>query len=987
MKKKVCFILVLLLVLTSVLGLSYASWLFNGKQRNFNTLGSKCFELTMINESAGITLTKAYPISDEEGMKSDGYTFTIKNTCNTYATYEVNLEDMLLEEKRLSGEYIKVSINDGSPINLKELEKKIGHIEGSDKSYELTSGSLAPEEEMTYTIKLWMDEETPAIEEVMNATFLSKVSIEAGYIEEDKLVNGIELEVKSITESLNNIREVFEIKGTSSQYNLIEYSFDNNHWTRIENPAKEVTIIKEIQEAGKQNFYIRDEVGNVKEIEIQTTKLDQTIPEIKIAETDNQENIELNITFKDNLGLGGYAITGSEEEPEEWIVLEGKESVVQYKLTENKTYYIWIKDSVGNTNYQKYSTDTIDTKAPELSIRNTLTEWGVKDILQIEATDDVIGLSGISISKEEGIYNWEVIENTLNYETEKEIIENGIYYITVKDAYGHITTKSIVIDKIDNELPSIESLSAQAEWGTTNEITGTFVDNESGLVGYQITREKEEPTEYIEIDGANFSFTYTATENGVYYIWVKDKVGNLTQTEIEVNKIDNTAPVLSSITNSSNGEWAQSVTLSWDIEETESGIKSVQYGTDNISWIEFLNEEWYGFTSIEEQDTILYIRVVDHAGNISNVESTTIKIDRTAPTAPVITNSQNNVWSKDSVIVSMNSTDSQSGINRYEWYENGGWTTRAITIKDGVGTIKYTAERNETIRIRAVDNAGNVSSESTTIVKIDTTNPTAKISASVKQNSITVSASGSSDTNSGIASYQYSKDNKTWYTSTSSSYTFTGLSDGTYTLYVKVTDNAGRTSSVVSTKAIVKNYTYLYDYGTTNTSLIGNWVIGSGATILGSGWTGSGTVTYNLDNILLEITGYSSYSSSSDRNRVIGIRTNSKVNLTNYSQLCIVHSLNIPTYIYDASGSNTSVGGRLGTTTSTTQWYSSENSGAGNTGYWTRVGQEYNVTKETMCSNVSTLSESRYIYMQYDASLSAYGASLTANIYQIYLIP
>ena len=103
MRKKTLIILVILIVLVSILGISYASWFVNEKQNDFNTLGSKCFELTMMNESEGITLDKTYPISDEEGLSTTGYTFTIKNTCNTYATYEVNLEDMLVEEKRLSG--------------------------------------------------------------------------------------------------------------------------------------------------------------------------------------------------------------------------------------------------------------------------------------------------------------------------------------------------------------------------------------------------------------------------------------------------------------------------------------------------------------------------------------------------------------------------------------------------------------------------------------------------------------------------------------------------------------------------------------------------------------------------------------------------------------------------------------------------------------------------------------------------------------------
>ena len=55
-----------MIALVSILGVSYANWLFTSRQKDFNTLGSKCFELTMMNESEGITLDKTYPISDEE---------------------------------------------------------------------------------------------------------------------------------------------------------------------------------------------------------------------------------------------------------------------------------------------------------------------------------------------------------------------------------------------------------------------------------------------------------------------------------------------------------------------------------------------------------------------------------------------------------------------------------------------------------------------------------------------------------------------------------------------------------------------------------------------------------------------------------------------------------------------------------------------------------------------------------------------------------
>src|SRR5699024_4688464 len=161
---------------------------------------------------------------------------------------------------------------------------------------------------------------------------------------------------------------------------------------------------------------------------------------------------------------------------------------------------------------------TIDTTPPELTITNSLTTWGAKDTITIQATDDVIGISGISISTSEDTYNWEVVENTLSYETTKEVTTNGTYYISVKDAYEHITTKSIDINNVDDIEPSIESLISSSEWSTTsNQVTATIKDNETGLSGYQITKENTEPTEWISITGNSYSLSYEATENGTYY--------------------------------------------------------------------------------------------------------------------------------------------------------------------------------------------------------------------------------------------------------------------------------------------------------------------------------------------------------------------------------------------------------------------------------------------------------------------------------------
>ena len=180
-------------------------------------------------------------------------------------------------------------------------------------------------------------------------------------------------------------------------------------------------------------------------------------------------------------------------------------------------------------------------------------------------------------------------------------------------------------------------------------------------------------------------------------------------------------------------------------------------------------------------------------------------LDEKAPTNLVITNTSNGAWTNQDVTVTLSAQDDGSGIDHYEWYENGAWTTRAISLANNKGTILFTGNRNETLRFRAVDKAGNISSEGTTAVKIDKTNPTVTFGTNggswAKSRSTTVSAS---DTLSGVSSIKYQ-----WSTSTTAPTSFsTTISSGatvngsgvtgTYYLWVQVTDKAG---NVLTTKS------------------------------------------------------------------------------------------------------------------------------------------------------------------------------------------
>ena len=93
--KKISWLFLLIFLIGCVfLGISYAYWQLTIKQKDFETLGVSCFEITLNDEQNDIKLESAYPISDEEGNNLVPYTFTITNTCDTYAYYQINLENL-----------------------------------------------------------------------------------------------------------------------------------------------------------------------------------------------------------------------------------------------------------------------------------------------------------------------------------------------------------------------------------------------------------------------------------------------------------------------------------------------------------------------------------------------------------------------------------------------------------------------------------------------------------------------------------------------------------------------------------------------------------------------------------------------------------------------------------------------------------------------------------------------------------------------------
>ncbi len=170
------------------IGISYAYWYLTKSQSGSNQVVTDCFNI-VFTEKNDIKLEKAYPIDDDEAHSLTPYTFTIENTCNSPASYQINLETMSQSSgtKTLPDEYLRAALIevDSTNTRLNNLTSKYEvkpTLENALKAYKLDTGIIQGKEKKAFELRLWLDYDTPAIDEVMNATYNGKISIISSYL-------------------------------------------------------------------------------------------------------------------------------------------------------------------------------------------------------------------------------------------------------------------------------------------------------------------------------------------------------------------------------------------------------------------------------------------------------------------------------------------------------------------------------------------------------------------------------------------------------------------------------------------------------------------------------------------------------------------------------------------------------------------------------------------------------------------------------------
>lgn len=151
--KKAMLIISVIIMLVLIIGITYAAFHFigTGSKNNVITLGK--LQLTL-EEGNEITVMDAMPVSDEDGLKSEGFSFTLRNTGNVPIAYSIYLDDIALEETelKLDTKFLKYNLEfNGVSDATQYLDDRL-----VDGDRELTSGTLEGGSSNQYLLRVWI---------------------------------------------------------------------------------------------------------------------------------------------------------------------------------------------------------------------------------------------------------------------------------------------------------------------------------------------------------------------------------------------------------------------------------------------------------------------------------------------------------------------------------------------------------------------------------------------------------------------------------------------------------------------------------------------------------------------------------------------------------------------------------------------------------------------------------------------------------------
>ncbi|MFP5353098.1 MAG: OmpL47-type beta-barrel domain-containing protein [Actinomycetota bacterium] len=263
---------------------------------------------------------------------------------------------------------------------------------------------------------------------------------------------------------------------------------------------------------------------------------------------------------------------------------------------------------------------------------------------------------------------------------------------TATDRLGNAGPAGSVTVKLDKTPPTINAsanVGPNANGWNNTDVTVSFLCSDGGS-GIKTCSSAHT----LSTNAEGQSSTRTAIDNA----------GNQSSATFSNINIDKVAPTLSgSPTTSPNhaGWYNSNVSIAWTCSDALSGIPSGTCPSNST-------------ISGEGEGVYAVANVTDRAGNQTVSNSSTVKIDKTAPNTTAFGMT---AWTKDDVTVSLTPTDNLSGVAATSYSVNGGPAQSGTSVSlttEGVHSIDYWSQ----------DAADNSETPKTIEIKIDRTAPT-----------------------------------------------------------------------------------------------------------------------------------------------------------------------------------------------------------------------------------------------------------------------
>ncbi len=268
-----------------------------------------------------------------------------------------------------------------------------------------------------------------------------------------------------------------------------------------------------------------------KAIQTDVTNIDKEAPEISVETTTNSYKI---MATDEISKIAGYKIIETAGEPENFDPVDLQEKFTTTgEGTPGQTFYAWVKDKAGNVTSKEFTLKEIPAVSNnDFNYTYEPAGWTNQDVLVTAELKNSANFAGFIVQTSKDGANWES-DNVQNFGA------NGKMFVRLVDNKENPgrTTAEATVDKIDKVEPSIDTVSA-----TTKSYQFEASDEGSGLAGYQITEDEEEPETFKTIENAAKTFTSPIMENQKnnrsYYIWLKDVAGNIIYKKVNLQAVD-----------------------------------------------------------------------------------------------------------------------------------------------------------------------------------------------------------------------------------------------------------------------------------------------------------------------------------------------------------------------------------------------------------------------------------------------------------------